>query len=100
MMRDANTNGQHFQYEDCWNQCDSSVLGLTPSNFLDMKSYPVYGECIIYTMDRNLSAIYLTIYFQDRRGAAWLCYLTIIPRARMGSESMRAREIIVLVKSN
>ena len=100
MMRDANIYGQLFQYRGCWNQCDLSVLGLTPSNFLDMKSYPVYRECIIYRMNRNLSAIYLTIYFQDRRGAASLCYLTIIPRARMGSESMRARGIIVLVKSN
>ena len=62
MMRDANTYGQHFQYESCWNQCDPSVLGLTPSNFLDTKSYPVYRECIIYRMNRNLSAIYFTIF--------------------------------------
>ena len=99
MMRDANTYGQHFQYEGCWNQCDPSVLVLTPSKFLDTKSYPVYRECIIYRMNRNLSAIYLTIFSQDRHGAASLCLLTIIPRARMGSESMRAKGIIVLVKS-
>ena len=98
-MRDANTYGQHFQYEGCCNQCDPSVLGLTPSNFLDTKSYPVYRECIIYRMNRNLSATYLTIFFQDRRGASSLCYLTIIPRARVDSESMRAKGIIVLVKS-
>ena len=29
-----------------------------------------------------------------------LAYLTIIPRTRMGSEAMRARGIIVLVKFN
>ena len=86
-MRDANTYGQHFQYEGCWNQCDPSVLGLTPSNFLDMKSYPVYRECIIYRMNRNLYAIYLTIYFQDRRGAASLCYLKIIPRVNEGERN-------------
>ena len=64
--------GQLFQYGGCWNQCDLSVLSLIPSNFLDMKSYPVYRECIIYRMNRNLSAIYLTIFFQRRRGATSL----------------------------
>ena len=49
-------------------------------------------------MNRNLSAIYLTIFSQDRHGAASLCLLTIIPRARMGSESMRAKGIVVFSK--
>ena len=38
-------------------------------------------------MNRNLYAIYLTIYFQDRRGAASLCYLKIIPRVNEGERN-------------